>query len=258
VSLIHRQKRTQKETEQEAQPVTETPMTEYAASLKDATEKRERWNAIEAQEAQQRKELVDNASRAFEQQQIDKAAREKEQADKNAVAEQERLKLKARNDAEAAERAKRERDNYEWSQAHKNMSETERLAMNAQANRELLATVERKRLESQTQHEAQLDKEAQEQEKAHQDLLKREREHRAALDRLAEEDAERAAEQVYANGNLPCEICGGLVRAGAAHHMSPDFKTRCVRDISATLAAGVISPEYADQLRRERSALAAK
>jgi hypothetical protein len=248
MSLIHRNKRSKEE------PV--EPLSELQRDAQERTERVGRVNAVEAEEARAQQELQDNAARAFEQQQADKKRREEEQAKQNVIAEKERLKLVAQNNADAKAQAKREQDSYDLSQAYRNATSEEREAMNRRYVEESVQLAEKNRLWTQEQYEAQLAKEAQEQEKAHQDLLKRDREHRAALDRLAKEDAERAAEQVYANGNLPCEICGQPVRIGVPHHMSSDFRTRCVRDIAATLAAGIISPEYADQLRRERSAIA--
>ena len=253
MSLIHRQKRTQKETKQEAQPVAETPITEYQRELSDAAEKRERWDAVEAEEARARKALQDNAERVYTQQQLAKEARAKEQAAAEAIAEKLRLEQVAKNNAEAETQAKRERENYEFVQFHRNASPEDRDEMNRRYVEESVALAEHNRLETQAQYDAQQRAEAEQIEHARREFRQREAAHQATVRNLKEAEERTAEQQIRTNGNINCEVCGQPVRPGAPWHMSADFKARCVRDIDATLDAGLITAEAAEELRKARA-----
>lgn len=250
MSLIHR-----KPVVVEPVPTLEqTKSMQWEAEQQEHAEKRARYHEIGQVEDKAQEERMAASQRASEQLLRDKEAKEQTQTDKDAIADKLRLALVAKNNAEAKAYATKEQEMHELHYKYHNATDAERAATNAKINAECVEVAKRNRAEAQERFEASQTTQAQQAEQARQVSLKRNSEHQAAVQRLAEVDAKRAADQVSANGFVQCEICNQPVRIGAPHHMSADFKTRCVRDIVATLSAGIISPEYAEELNKARTA----
>jgi hypothetical protein len=239
-----------------------TELTQYQIDQADAAEKRARWNEMSNAEDSEKKKRLEESERAFAQQQRERAARENEQSEKNAIAETERLKLVAQRNAEAAELAKRERDNYEWAQERRNASPEERAETNRRYVEESSAAARKHQAEAQARHEAAKRAEAEQLAQARKEFRERQQVHDALLQSQREiEEQKRLNPDYEAQGgtHMTCPVCGQVgISKAMPFHKSADFSKTCYWDLPRCLSSQILTEAQVREIESQRSAVTAK